>query len=403
METINWKKKMEEQLRRSGFTLQVENMSNIRLTEIHASSSPLISYPLRVRLYERMGWLMCTVDSPTLNRNENHPLFERMVTAVFERIVRHLYNGYGFHILTFIGDTGNYIAPKDSETGEVVRLVAHLWNDRSYIHLDTFEEYPALYVTPPWAHQAYAIESTDDEWVIYAGRGGRPSTDYRADGVELKSHRLSDGELFFPVDRISKEKGTLALAEWLRLERREVEDFMMSFMQTIRKFDPSFGFAWGGTQTFFRGVPVEPYVQVLRLESGKRRYRVMNITAKRLFAVSDDPNECLKEVGRTLGTITLPERRVSALGQLIMGIWQQFETDEETYIQEVAFRDISKFQMEEKIGHALANQQRIRWIDKNHPHQQVIEYAHLRITFPKRPPGLVTVEPAESGQERGAL
>lgn len=171
---------------------------------------------------------------------------------------------------------------------------------------------------------------------------------------------------------------------------------MMSFMQTIRKFDPSFGFAWGGTKTFFHGVPVEPYAQVLRLESGKRRYRVMNNTAKRLFAVSDDPNECLKEVSRTLGTITLPERRVSALGQLIMGIWQQFETDEETYIQEVAFRDISKFQMEEKIGHALANQQRIRWIDKNHPHQDVIEYAHLRITFPKRPPGLVTVEPAES-------
>lgn len=403
METINWKKKMEEQLRRSGFTLQVENMSNIQMTEIYADSSPLISYPLRVRLYERMGWLMCTVDSPTIDRSEDHPLYERMVTAVFERIVRHLYNGYGFHLLTFIGDTGNYIAPKDSETGEVVRLLAHLWNDRSYLHLETYEEFPALYITPPWAHQAYAVESTDEEWVIYAGRTGRPSTDYRADGTELRAHRLSEGELFFPIDRISKQKGTLALSEWLRLERREVEDFMMSFMETIRRFDPAFGFAWGGTETFFHGVPVEPYAQVLRVESGKRRYRVMNNTSNRLFAVADDPIDCLKEVSKTLSTVSLPDDRVSSLGQLIMGVWQQFESDETTYIQEVAYRDVSMFQIEERIGHALSNQQRIRWLEKNDPHQAVIEYAHFRITFPKRPPGIVTVEPVESFDERGVL
>lgn len=403
METINWKKKMEEQLRRSGFTLQVENMSNIQMTEIYADSSPLISYPLRVRLYERMGWLMCTVDSPAIDRSEDHPLYERMVTAVFERIVRHLYHGYGFHLLTFIGDTGNYIAPKESEAGEVVRLLSHLWNDRSYLHLETFEEFPALYITPPWAHQAYAVESTEEEWVIYAGRSGRPSTDYRADGTVLREHRLSEGELFFPIDRIEKSKGTLAFSEWLRLERREVEDFMMSFMETIRRYDPAFGFAWGGTETFFHGVPVEPYAQVLRLESGKRRYRVMNNTSNRLFAVADDPNDCLKEVGKTLSTVSLPDQRVSALGQLVMGIWQQFEFDEDTYIQEVAYRDISMFQIEERIGHALSNQQRIRWVSKNDPHQTVIEYAHLRITFPKRPPGIVTVEPAESVEERGVL
>lgn len=403
METINWKKKMEEQLRRSGFTLQVENMANLGLTEIHASSSPLIFYPLRVRLYERMGWLMCTVDATTVDRSEEHPLFERMVAAVFERIVRHLYHAYGFHLLTYIGNTGNYIAPKDSETGEIVRLLAQVWNDRSYLHLETYEEYPALYVTPPWAHQAYAFESTDDEWIVYAGRSGRPATDYRADGTELRPHRLSEGDLFFPVDRISKERGPLALAEWLRLERREVEDFMLAFMRTIRKFDPSFGFAWGGTETFFHGVPVEPYAQVLRLESGKRRYRVMNNSAKRLFAVADDPNACLNEVEQTLRTVRLPDNRVSALGQLVMGIWQQFESDEATYIQEVAYRGISKFQIEEKIGHALANQKRVRWIEKTDPHQSVIEYAHLRVSFPKRPPGLVTVEPIESPYERGAL
>lgn len=403
MMEINWKKKMEEQLRRSGFTLQVENMVNIGMTEIHATSSPLIFYPLRIRLYERMGWLMCTVDATTVNRSDDHPLFERMVAAVFERIVRHLYHAYGFHLLTYIGNTGNYIAPKESETGEIVRLLAQLWNDRSYLHLETYEEFPALYVTPPWAHQAYALESTDDEWIVYAGRSGRSATDYRADGTVLRPHRLSEGGLFFPVDRIPKEPGALALAEWLRLERREVEDFMLAFMRTIRKFDPSFGFAWGGTETFFHGVPVEPYAQVLRLENGKRRYRVMNNSAKRLFAVADDPLECLNEVEQTLRTVRLPDDRVSSLGQLVMGIWQQFESDESTYIQEVAYRGISQFQIEEKIGHALSNQQRIRWIEKTDPHQSVIEYAYLRITFPKRPPGLVTVEPIESPYERGAL
>jgi len=372
METINWKKKMEEQLRRSGFTLQVENMANLGLTEIHASSSPLISYPLRIRLYVRMGWLMCTVDATSVDRNEDHPLFERMIAAVFERIVRHLYHAYDFHVLTYIGNTGNYIAPKESETGEIVRLLAQLWTDRSYLHLETYEEYPALYVTPPWAHQAYAFESTEDEWIIYAGRSGRPATDYRADGTELKPHRLAEGDLFFPVHRIKKDRGTLALAEWLRLERREVEDFMLAFMKTIQKFDPAFGYSWGGTDTFFHGVPVEPYAQVLRLESGKRRYRVMNNSAK-------------------------------SLGQLVMGIWQQFEPDESTYIQEVAYRGISQFQIEEKIGHALANRQRVRWVEKTDPHQSIIEFAHLRISFPKRPPGIVTVEPVESSYERGAL
>ena len=178
---------------------------------------------------------------------------------------------------------------------------------------------------------------------------------------------------------------------------------MLAFMKTIQKFDPAFGFSWGGVDTFFHGVPVEPYAQVLRLESGKRRYRVMNNSAKRLFAVADDPLECLKEVEQTLRTVRLPEQRVSALGQLVMGIWQQLEADETTYIQKVAYRGISQFQIEEKIGHALANRQRIRWIDKADPRQSVIEFAHLRISFPKRPPGIVTVEPVESSYERGAL
>lgn len=129
----------------------------------------------------------------------------------------------------------------------------------------------------------------------------------------------------------------------------------------------------------------------------------MNNSAKRLFAVADDPLECLNEVEQTLRTVRLPDDRVSSLGQLVMGIWQQFESDESTYIQEVAYRGISQFQIEEKIGHALSNQQRIRWIEKTDPHQSVIEYAYLRITFPKRPPGLVTVEPIESPYERGAL
>lgn len=405
METINWKKKMEEQLRRSGFTLEVENMANLGLTEIHASSSPLIFYPLRIRLYERMGWLMCTVDATTVKRDEEHPLFERMIAAVFERIVRHLYHAYGFHLLTYIGNTGNYIVPKESDTGEIVHLIAQIWTDRSFLHLETYEEFPALYVTPPWAHQAYAFESTEDEWVIYAGRSGRPASDYRADGTELRSHHLAEGDLFFPIGRIPKQRGLMALTEWLRLERQEVEDFLIAFMRTMRKFDPSFGFSWGATVTFFHGVPVEPYVQVLRLESGRRRYRVMNNSTKHRIAatVSDNPLNCLKEVEKTLRMVQLPEHRVSSLGQLVMGIWQQFELDEETYIQHVAYKGISPFQIEEKIGHALSNQQRIRWIDKTDPHQSIIEYAHLKITFPKRPPGVVTVEPVETSYERGAL
>lgn len=403
METINWKKKMEEQLRRNGFTLQVENMSNLQLTEIHAEGSPLLSYPLRIRLYERMGWFMCTVDAPTLNRAEDHPLFERMVTAVFERIVAHLERTEGLHLLTFIGDTGNYIVPKQSETGEIVRLISQLWYDRSFLHLETYEEYPALYATPPWAHQAYAIESAPEEWVIYAGRSGRPPSDYRADGVELKPHRLIESELFFVVDRIPKQRGILAFSEWLRVERMEVEEFMASFMQTIRKYDPSFGFAWGGTKTFFHGIPVEPYAQVLRVEGGTRRYRVMNNTASRLFSVGQTSQDCLNEVAHTLATIELPPQRVTNLGQLVLGVWQQFETDEDTYVEKVELRQITRFQIEEKVGHALALQQRIKWIDQPDSSRCVIQYAYLRITFPRRPPGIVTVEPISLHEERGAL
>ncbi len=87
---------------------------------------------------------------------------------------------------------------------------------------------------------------------------------------------------------------------------------------------------------------------------------------------------------------------VSPIGQLILGIWQQIESDEATYITNVDCRGISRTQADNRIRHALARQETIEWVHRAPNEDDICRFAGLTLTFPHRPPGVITIERTEA-------
>lgn len=388
---VRWEKKVEEELRKSGFILQVEHMANMNVTEILTTPSPLIFYPLRIRLYERLGWKMCYVDAKDVTRTADYPLFERMLVAIFEKITVNLFHSEGFDMLTFIGNTGNYIPPRGSAIHEFLHIIAMVWCDQTFLHVETYEEFPALCIAPNWSHQAYAIGNGETEWVIYAGRTGRTPSDYRIDGTSLHEHHLKDQELFFEIQRIPKEETFDKVKEWLRRERFEVEHFMHEIVQVFRKYDPSFGFTWGETKTFFEGRPVNPTAQALRIEGDGRRFRILNNESFRILAHGSTPAECLRLLDEHLLSLDRPPRGVSTFGKFAMSLWKQFEEEESLYLRGVELHDVSEEEAKRRLEEAMSVLKPIRRMEAVDGTLR-LRYAGLKLSLPTRPPGVLSIQ-----------
>jgi len=387
---VDWKLKLEEKLKRIGFIMQIERLSMQNTLRIEATNPAFLFFPITLKLYERMGWKMVAIESTIEHHDDD--LDEEQVKTMFDYLLGSVDEEMREDLLGYYFNTGCYLTEQDSRSERLIDAIESTWLDGHELHVDTFEEYPVLSVAPPWADQAYAFAREADGWAVLVGRTGRPASDYRADGTEIRSHRLPEGELFTKVEAL-----TLPLDEWttvkqiLKRERREIERFRFEALSVARRYDPSFGFAWRETWTYYHGVPVDPYVQRLWLENGKRRFRIMQRADARILALGETHEEAIEELDAALAALPKPRNAVSPIGQFVLGIWQQIERDEATYIEGVECVGISIRQANERVQHALSRRDAVSWVERSENGEDICEFAGLEIRFPHRPPGRIHI------------
>ncbi|OIN66134.1 hypothetical protein BLD48_12370 [Exiguobacterium sp. KRL4] len=394
MEFTHWKRRLQDHFEQMGFDLRIERLAMQDILKLEATHGAFLFFPITVHLYERMGWQMIAVES-------HHPpevddLFaEAQVQSLFQMTMMTFEEEERELILGFYSNTGRYLTDPASPTGQLVRVIEEEWNEGDALRIKTFEPFPGLFVAPSFAHQTYAFAADGDKWQVLVGRTGRPASDYRFDGTVLTPHRVPEGELFTRIPIVVPLERFEEMRTQLQLEQTEILTFLEQAMKTIREFDPSFGFAWRGTVTFFHGVPVNPFAQRLWLENGQKRFRIMQQGSSRILAIGATSAEAIHSLDQAVGVGEPEGTPVSSVGQFILGIWKQFESDEATYMTDVDCEGISRQQVENRIRHSLARREPIEWLTQTQNSNDVCQFAGLTFTFPHRPPGIVHIKRAE--------
>ncbi|MGE6555686.1 hypothetical protein [Exiguobacterium artemiae] len=394
MEFTHWKRRLQDHLERMGFDLRIERLAMQDILKLEATHGAFLFFPITINLYERMGWQMVAIES-------HHPdsvddLFaEAQVQSLFQMTMMTFEEEEREFILGFYSNTGRYLTDTLSLTGQLVRIIEEEWNAGEPLRIATFEPFPGLFVAPSFAHQTYAVAAVEDDWQVFVGRTGRPASDYRLDGTVLAPHRVPEGELFTRIPLTVPLHQFEDVRKQLQSEQQEVQTFLTQAMATIQAYDPSFGFAWRGTVTFFHGIPVNPFAQRLWLDDGQKRFRIMQQGSRRILAIGDTAPEAIERLDQAVGAGEPDGTPVSAVGQLLLGIWKQFESDETTYLTEVTCEGISRQQVENRIRNALARQEAIEWVVQAQNSNDSCRFAGLTITFPHRPPGVVQIKRAD--------
>lgn len=390
MEFTHWKRRMQDHFERMGFDLRIERLAMQDMLKLEATHGAFLFFPITITLYERMGWQMVAIESH--HPEEVDDVFaEAQVQSLFQMTMMTFEEEEREFILGFYSNTGRYLTDQVSSTGQLIRVIEEEWNDGEVLRISTFESFPGLFVAPAFAHQTYAFAPDGDDWQVLVGRTGRPASDYRFDGHVLSAHRVPEGELFTPVPIRVPIHQFENVRQQLQNEQVEIETFLQQAMETIRQYDPSFGFAWRATVTFFHGIPVNPFAQRLWLEEGQKRFRVMQQGSRRILAIGATSGETIQLLDQAVGAGEPDGTPVSAVGQLLLGIWQQFESDEATYLTAVDCQGISRQQVENRIRHSLARREPIEWIDRAQNGNDSCHFGGLTLTFPHRPPGVVQI------------
>ncbi|VWX37571.1 hypothetical protein [Exiguobacterium oxidotolerans] len=394
MEFTHWKRRLQDHFERMGFNLRIERLAMQDIIKLEATHGAFLFFPVTINLYERMGWKMIAIESHHPDTVED-AFAEAQIESLFQLTMVTFEEEEREFLLGFYSNTGRYLTDRQSPTGQLLAAIEREWYDGETIRIETFEEFPGLFVAPPFAHQAYAFAAAEGKWHMFVGRTGRPANDYRFDGAVLMPHRIADNELFTMTPLAVAIDDTAGLRDQLREERSEIKRFHTQAMETIRDYDPSFGFAWRGTVTFFHGIPVDPFAQRLWLEDGQKRFRIMQKASQRILALGDTCTEAIHALDEAVSAGEPDGTPVSAVGQLILGIWQQFESDERTYLTEVVCKGISRTQAENRIRHGLARQEAVNWIERAQNGRDHFQFAGLSITLPHRPPGTIEIRREE--------
>ncbi len=170
---------------------------------------------------------------------------------------------------------------------------------------------------------------------MFVGRTGRPASDYRLDGTVLAPHRVPEGELFTRIPSDRPAPSVRGCSDTIAVGAGGSSNVPRASDGDDPGLDPSFGFAWRGTVTFFHGIPVNPFAQRLWLEDGQKRFRIMQQGSRRILAIGDTAPEAIERLDEAVGAGEPDGTPVSAVGQLLLGIWKQFESDETTYLTDV--------------------------------------------------------------------
>jgi len=393
VEFTHWKRRLQDHFERMGFSLLTERLAMQDMVKLEATHGAFLFFPVTIHLYERSGWKMIAFEAET---EEDSQLVEQQIASLFQLLMVTFQEEEREFLLGFHANTGRYLTDRNAPVGRLVRLIEECWYDGDVLRVETFDPFPGLFVAPPFAHQSYAFMPEERTWRLSVGRTGRPANDYRFDGTILSPHRLPESELFTVTPRSVLLEDENAIRTLLETERQTIANFHERAMATIRAYDPSFGFAWRGTQTFFHGVPVNPFAQRLWLENGVTRYRILQQGSTRLLASGETCDAVIEMLDDAVSSEEPDGQSVSPIGQLILGIWQQIESDEATYITNVDCRGISRTQADNRIRHALARKETIEWVHRAPNEDDICRFAGLTLTFPHRPPGVVTIERTEA-------